>query len=412
MDESISPPAHVASVGAVPSHLIVFFGALAALGPLSVDAYLPAFPAIARDFGVSIVSVQNTLSAFLIGYALGQFFGGSFSDQIGRKRIGYIGLGVYICASVGVAFAGNVSQMLVLRFLQAIGGGFSTVICMASVRDVYPLEQLGRRFATVTMIVLCAPLVAPVIGTLLVPFGWHKIFLVKAVYAAALLCAYTVVVPETRPGHWRSLSVRSIFVQCFEVVTRRVDGRRIPIRYACAMGLASSCLMMFVTNASFIYQQYFGVSGLQFPMVFAMSVLGFMSMNLFSMKRLGPHNAPSFFRRGLLIQLFAVVALVAVVASGHAALSTFVPFIVLMMSALGLVAPAGSSRYMGFFHKLAGSAASVYTTLMFSLGGILGALTGFIYDGTLLPIVTVMLAASVLANTIALSLPKGAPARS
>src|SRR6185503_206995 len=283
MEESISQPARVAGVGAPPTYLIVFFGALAALGPLSVDAYLPAFPEIARDFGVNIVSVQNTLSAFLIGYALGQFFGGSFSDQIGRKRIGYIGLSVYICASLAIAFAGNVHQMLVLRFFQAIGGGFSTVICMASVRDVYPLERLGRRFATVTMIVLCAPLVAPVIGTFLVPFGWHKIFLVKAAYALALLSAYTVVVPETRPGHWRNLSVRSIFVQCFEVVTRRVDGRRIPILYACAMGLASSCLMMFVTNASFIYQQYFGVSGLHFPMLFALSVLGFMSMNLFSM---------------------------------------------------------------------------------------------------------------------------------
>jgi DHA1 family bicyclomycin/chloramphenicol resistance-like MFS transporter len=406
MDESVSQSraTHVAA----PSYLIVFFGALAALGPLSVDAYLPAFPEIARDFGVSIVSVQNTLSAFLIGYALGQFFGGSFSDQIGRKRIGYIGLGGYICASLAIAFAGDVQQMLVLRFFQAIGGGFSTVICMASVRDVYPIEQLGRRFATVTMIVLCAPLVAPVIGTFLVPFGWHKIFLVKAAYAAALLCAYTVAVPETRPGHWRNLSVRSIFVQCYEVVTRRVDGRRIPIRYACAMGLASSCLMMFVTNASFIYQQYFGVSGFHFPMVFALSVLGFMSMNLFSMRRLGPHNAASFFRRGLALQLGAVATLVAVVATHHETLWTFVPFIVLMMSALGLVGPAGSSRYMGFFHKLAGSAASVYTTLMFSLGGILGAVTGLFYDGTLLPIVAVMLAASLLANAIGLSLPKSA----
>ena len=410
MDESISRSMGVANAAPAPGYLIVLFGALAALGPLSVDAYLPAFPMIAHDFGVSIVSVQNTLSAFLIGYALGQFFGGSFSDQIGRKRIGYVGLGVYICASLAIAFAGNVSQMLVLRFLQAIGGGFSTVICMASVRDVYPLEQLGRRFATVTMIVLCAPLVAPVIGTALVPFGWHKIFLVKAAYAAALLCAYTALVPETRLGSWRSLSVRSIFVQCFEVVTRRVDGRRVPIRYACAMGLASSCLMMFVTNASFIYQEYFGVSGFAFPLVFALSVLGFMSMNLFSMKRLKPHNAPAFFRRGLAMQLVAVAALVAVVAGGYARLATFVPFIVMMMSALGLVGPAGSSRYMSFFHKLAGSAASVYTTLMFALGGILGALTGVFYNGTLLPIVGVMLAASLLANTIGLSLPKGAPA--
>src|SRR4051812_17829518 len=127
MDESISQSARAAGVAAAPSLLIVFFGALAALGPLSVDAYLPAFPQIARDFGVSIVSVQNTLSAFLIGYALGQFFGGSFSDQIGRKRIGYIGLGGDIWARVGNAVAGHGHHMLVLRFFSAVGGGLSPV---------------------------------------------------------------------------------------------------------------------------------------------------------------------------------------------------------------------------------------------------------------------------------------------
>ncbi len=96
---------------------------------------------MAAAFGVSIVSLKNTLNVFLIGYAVGQFFGGSFSDQVGRKRVGYSGLVLYIIASLGVALARDVDQMLVLRFLQAIGGGFSTVICMASVRDVYPIER-------------------------------------------------------------------------------------------------------------------------------------------------------------------------------------------------------------------------------------------------------------------------------
>ena len=228
MDDSVTTPVPAAELGTqAPRYLILFFGALVALGPLSMDAYLPAMPAMAAAFGVSIVSLNNTLSVFLIGYAVGQFFGGSFSDQIGRKRIGYAGLVLYIFASVGVAFAQDVEQMLVLRFVQAIGGGFSTVICMATVRDVYPIEELGRRFATITMIVLVAPLVAPVLGAVLLPFGWETIFVVKAGYAAILLGLYALLVPETRRGHWRDLSVRSIFRQCWEVVTRRVDGQRV-----------------------------------------------------------------------------------------------------------------------------------------------------------------------------------------
>lgn len=393
-----------------PRMLILFFGALVALGPLSMDAYLPAIPAIAEAFGVGIVSINNTLAVFLIGYAAGQFFGGSVSDQIGRKRVGTVGLSIYIVACVAIAFAHNVEQMLVLRFFQALGGGFSTVICMATVRDIYPLHELGKRFATVTMVVLVAPLAAPVLGSLLLPFGWESIFIVKAAYAILLFALYAVLVPETRAGKWGDLSLRAIFRQCAEVVTRRVGGRRVPIRYALAMAFSGAVLMTFVTNASFIYMEYFGITADHFPLVFGLSVLGFMTTNLFSMRRLHSDNAAAFFRRGLLVQLGAVALLTAVTASGFDSLWTVVPLIVVMMSTLGIVGPAGSARYMGFFDKLAGSASSVYMTMMFAFGGLLGIATGELYDGSLLPVVAVMAAASIVANVIGFSLPVRAAA--
>lgn len=394
-----------------PPYLIVFFGALVALGPLSMDAYLPAIPLMAADFGVSIVSVNNTLSVFLMGYAAGQFFGGAFSDQIGRKRIGYLGLSVYVATTFAMAFVETVDQMLWLRFFQAIGGGFSTVICMASVRDIYPLEELGRRFATVTMIVLVAPLVAPALGAFLLPLGWEGIFVFKGAYAVLLLALYVRLVPETRPGQWRDLSVGAIFRQCAGVVARRVEGRLVPIRYAVAMALSVSVLMIFVTNASFVYMDYFDVSPTQFPLLFGLSVLGFMSMNLFSMKRLNSGNAGLFFRRGLRIQIVGTGLLAAALAVGFDPLALVVALVVVTMSTLGLVGPAGSARYMGFFEKLAGSASSVYTTMMFSFGGLLGALTTYLNDGTLLPMIGVMLAASIVSNVIVSTIPVGTAAR-
>ena len=386
---------------AIPSYLIVFFGALIALGPLSMDAYLPAIPSIAADFGVGVVSVNNTLSIFLIGYAFGQFFGGAFSDQIGRKRIGYLGLSVYVTTTFAIAAVTNVEQMLVLRFLQAVGGGFSTVICMASVRDIYPIEELGRRFATVTMIVLVAPLVAPAFGSILLPLGWQSIFLFKAAYAIVVFALYTVIVPETRPGQWARLSVVSTFRQCAEVVVRRVDGRLLPLRYACAMALGASALMNFVTNASFVYMEYYSVPARVFPWLFGLSVLGFMSVNLFSMRRLDISNAGRLFRLGLRIQICAVAVLLLVIILAPPSLWVVVPLIVVIMSTLGLIGPAGSARYMGYFTALSGSASSVYTTMMFGLGGLFGALTGFLYDGTLLPMVVVMGMTSLAANIIA-----------
>jgi len=388
------------AAGAAPWYLIVFFGALAAIGPLSIDAYLPGIPQMADAFGVTVVSLQNTLNVFLVGYALGQFFGGAMSDQIGRKRVGYVGLFVYIVTSMAIAFAATVEQMLTLRFMQAIGGGFSTVICMATVRDIYPVEQLGRRFATVTMVLLVAPLVAPALGAAVLPFGWEMIFVVKAAYAVVLIGLYAALIPETRPGQLRDLSLRSVFRQCLQVVHQRVDTRRLPIRYATAMACSATVMMIFVTNSSFIYMEYFGVSPSRFPLVFALSVLGFMSMNLFSMWRLNSQNAGTFFRTGLTIQLVIVACLLSVVLAGVATLMTVVPLIVLTVSTLGLVGPSGSTRYMGYFRELAGSASSVYTTLMFLLGGVFGWLSGVLNDGTLMPIAAMMLGASLTANLI------------
>src|SRR5690606_28668871 len=206
-------------------------------------------PAMAQAFGVGIVSLNNTISTYLIGYGFGQFFGGAFSDQIGRKRIGLIGLAVVLAATIAITFADTIGQVQILRLVQAVGGGFSTVICMAAVRDVYPVEELGRRFATVTMIMLLAPLFAPGIGAFLLAFGWQTIFAAKAAYAAVLLLVYLLAVPETHPGAWRNLSVASTIRQCAEVVRRRVGGRRLPIRYALAMSLSASVFMAFLTNS-------------------------------------------------------------------------------------------------------------------------------------------------------------------
>ncbi len=397
------------SRAAPPRYLILFFGALAALGPLSIDAYLPGIPAMARTFGVTVVSLQNTLNVFLVGYALGQFFGGALSDQIGRKRVGYAGLSVYLVTSIAIAFAASVEQMLALRFLQAIGGGFSTVICMATVRDVYPVEQLGRRFATVTMVLLIAPLVAPALGAAVLPLGWEMIFVLKAVYAGLLICTYAVVVPETRPGELRNLSLRSVFRQCADVVRRRVDSRRLPIRYALAMAFSATVMMIFVTNSSFIYMEYFGVAPSRFPWLFAASVLGVMATTLLSMRRLTSDNAGTFFRVGLSIQVAFVAALLVVVLSGQVSLAAFVSLIVLAVLTIGLIGPSGSTRYMGFFRELAGSASSVYTTTMFLLAGTAGWLSSLLNDGSLVPIVAMMLAASLTANAISWGLPRQPP---
>jgi DHA1 family bicyclomycin/chloramphenicol resistance-like MFS transporter len=394
---------HVAAAHTVPAprHLILFVGALIALGALSLDAYLPAMPAMAESFGVSIVQLNNTISIYLVGYGLGQFFGGAFSDQIGRKRVGLIGLAIFVLASLGIAVATTVEQVQWLRFVQAIGGGFSTVICMAIVRDVYPVEQLGRRMAMVMLVMLASPAIAPTLGALLLRFGWHSIFVFKAVYAGALAVCYAVGIPETHPGEWRKLSVLRTLRQCGDVIVRKGANGQRPIMFAITMAFGASVFMTYLTNASFAYIEYFGVSPTLFPLYFGVGVVGLVATNLFSMRYLKPASAPRFFRFGLALQLAAVLCLLAVVLAGAPSIWFVVVPIAMVVACLGLVGPAGSSQYMSHFQQLAGSASSLYTTLLFGSGAIFGAVSGLFFDGTLLPMAVTMLVASLAANACA-----------
>ena len=386
----------------VPRNLILFVGALVAIGPLSLDAYLPAMPAMADAFHVGIVRINNTISVYLVGYGLGQFFGGAFSDQIGRKRIGLIGLTIFMLASLAIAFSTTVDEVQWLRFVQAIGGGFSTVICMAIVRDVYHVDELGRRMAMVTLVMLASPVIAPTLGATLLRFGWPAIFFFKAAYAATLAVVYAVFVPETRPGDWRKLSVATTLRQCGQVIARKnPDGRR-PVVYAITMALSASVFMTFITNASFAYIDYFGVPASRFPLYFSVAVIGLICTNLFSMRRLNSSNAPTFFRLGLGVQATGVLCLTAVVLAGARSVWYVVAPIALIVAAFGLTGPSGSSQFIRNYDRLAGSASSLYTTLLFSTGAAFGAVSGVFFDGTLRPMAFTMFVASVAANSCAL----------
>jgi DHA1 family bicyclomycin/chloramphenicol resistance-like MFS transporter len=409
-----SDSARTATRLVVPRRLILFLGALIAIGPLSLDAYLPAMPAMAEAFGVGIVRINDTISVYLVGYGLGVFFGGSFSDQVGRKRIGLIGLTTFTLASLAIGFATTVDQVQWLRFIQAIGGGFSTVICMAIVRDVYPIEQLGRRMAMVTLVMLASPVIAPSLGAALLRFGWPAIFFFKAAYAGSLATYYATRVPETRPGEWSKLSVPTTLRQCAQVIARKDEWGRRPVTYPLSLALGAGVFMTFITNSSFAYIQYFGVSETRFPLYFGCGVLGMVAANIFGIRNLNSANAPRLFRFGLAVELAAVVTLVAIVLEGpHIWL--VVICMAMVMASFGLAAPAGSSTYIRNYDRLADSASSLYTTLMFSIGALLGAVSGVFFDGTLRPMALTMLFAAVAANACSLltgaTLGRSAPAR-
>ena len=197
------------------------------------------------------------------------------------------------------------------------------------------------------------------------------------------------------------ISFLSTFRQCYEVIDRRVDGRRVPVRYALAMALGASVLMVFLTNAAFAYIEYFGFPPSSFPFFFGASALALMAANLTSMKLLRRKDPRLMFRFGSALQWLAVATLFSLTVLGHTTIYAFVPLIMIAVGSIGLINPAGNAVYMGHFKRLSGSAASVFTTSMFLIGSGLGSLTSVFFDGSLLPMTSMMLLATTASNLLA-----------
>src|ERR1044072_4833474 len=184
--------------------LLIVLGALSALGPLSLDMYLPALPALARDFGVPDAGVQLTLTSSLIRRAVGQLIAGPLSDRWGRRVPLLIGLGGYMVASVLCAFAPNVTALTGLRVVQGLAGAAGSVSRRAIVRDLYEGTAAARFFSLLMLVNGLAPILAPVVGGQLLRFtSWRGVFLVIAVAGAVLLAATVFVVGETLPSERR-----------------------------------------------------------------------------------------------------------------------------------------------------------------------------------------------------------------
>ncbi len=376
---------------------------MVAIGPLSIDAYLPSMPTMADVFGVDIVRVNNTLSFYLIGFALGQLFGGPISDQIGRRKIGMTGLVVFLLASVAITVSTTIEQITGFRIIQALGGGFATVICTAMIRDAYEPEEAAKRFPLLMLVVLLAPLVAPVAGAFLLDFGWQAIFIFLGLYSLIVLFAFFTV-PETAPAIAGRIRLGNILPQYLDVLRREVDGKRIPLRYVLTMGLVSSVLLVFVTNSSFIFIEYFGVTPKMFSLYFGANIVVMMICTLATAALISKVSPYTLFRIGCAIQLIAILTLGLLLLLVDVPLWLFTLLVSLTIGMAGLVSPSASALYMAHFDKLAGSASSLITVSMFLLGGILGGVSGLFFDGSLTPIVFTMAVAVIIANVVAASI--------
>jgi DHA1 family bicyclomycin/chloramphenicol resistance-like MFS transporter len=277
-------------VGALPSvaRLIVVLGSVNAIGPLSIDMYLPAFPEIARALDTSASAVQLTLTACVAGLALGQLLFGPLSDRLGRRLPLIVAMLTYSLASLLCASASSVGMLIGLRFVQGLAGAGGIVIARAVVRDMSTGAAASRLLSSLMLVTGLGPILAPVVGgQLLALTSWEGIFLLLTVLSGLLALLVVVALPETLPAERRSQAGPARTVQTMGDLLRD----RAFLGYALAGGLTFGALFAYISGSSFVLQRIYGLSPQLFSLAFAMNGLGLIAasqVNAHIVERYGP----------------------------------------------------------------------------------------------------------------------------
>jgi len=350
--------------------LVVILGLLAMLMPLSIDMYLPALPQIAREFSVSAGSVQMTLNAYILGFALGQLIYGPLADSFGRKPVIAAGTLIFAIAAAACALAQTIDQLITLRFLHGLSAAAGSVVISALMRDSYSREEFSRMMSFVMLVTTIAPLLAPIVGGwMLLIWSWHAIF--WTISAAAVVTTLLVVtqIKETLPKEKRQpFSLRTTlrnFLSLFR--HKRV------FSYMLASGFSFAGLFSFLNVGPFVYIELNHISPQDFGYYFALNVVFLFLMTLLNSRCVRRFGPLVMFRFGLLIQFSMGVWLVVVSALNLG----FLPLVFGVAMFIGCVAMVSSNAMaviLEEFPHMAGTASSLAGTLRFGVGALAGAL--------------------------------------
>lgn len=380
---------------------------LVAIMPFSVDAYLPAIPAMADSLGADIHRIEQSLSTFMFGVAAGQLVGGSIADIKGRRVVALTGLVVYIASVIGLVFIRSADELLLLRMVQAFGAGMTVVVVGAIVRDNYEGNKAAQMFALIGIIMMGAPLVAPMLGAALKALGgWRLIFGFLALYAAivwGLLYRFLA-----KPVHTDAIN-RSIF-RTVAARYRHVLSTRPALGFLFFQAFSFSSMFVFLTESSFVYMNLYGLSAHAYAWVFGLNIITMATFNRITAWKLKTgSDAQDILKWGILIQLAANALMVAaVMLTGMPPLWWLVGCVMVSVGTQGLIVANTQACFMGYFKEEGGSANAVLGVCQSLIGAAVGMLTTWLHNGTPQVMAGMMLAATVCGMVLLLAFSRDA----
>lgn len=385
------------------ARLVALLGTLCCLGPLSIDTYLPAFPEMAREFGTTEPQIQLSLTTFIIGLSVGQLLVGPLSDSWGRRRPLLVGLGGYVVISFVCALAPSALAFAGLRLLQGLGVAAGFVVATAIARDRFEGLAMARFMSLLMLVNGMGPVLAPVLGGQLLRFtSWRGTFVALGLLALVLLVLLAFGLPETLPKEKRRPADLLLTLKVFGGLL----GDRKFVGYVLASALALGSLFAYVAGASFVLQDVFGLSAQQFSYVFAANSVAIFLAGVVNTRLTGRVMPRPLLKTGLAGAAVGGVGLVAG-ALLDGGLATFLPPLFVLTVSVGLLMPNASTLAMSRHPEAAGSASAVLGVLTFLVGGLMAPLVGAGGSASLLPMVTVMGSAAVLAGVLFAILTRG-----
>jgi DHA1 family bicyclomycin/chloramphenicol resistance-like MFS transporter len=401
-----SPASSPASVATRRTGLLVtlVLGGLTALPPLSMDMYLPALPEVTGALHAPAATVQLTLTACLVGMALGQLVVGPMSDNRGRRRPLLIGMVVYVAATAVCAFAPTVELLIAFRLLQGLAGAAGIVIARAVVRDLYDGVEMARFFSTLMLISGVAPVVAPLIGGQILRLtDWHGVFVLLTVIGALLTLIVWKWLHETLPPERRHSGGVTDALRTM----RGLLADRVFTGYMLSGGLAFAALFAYISASPFVVQEIFGASPQTFSLLFGLNSIGLVAVGQINGKLLvGRVSLDKALGIGLAVIILAATALLLLTSGvfGEPGLFPVAAALFVLMSAMGLAMPNTNAQALMRTPNAAGSASALLGTSTFLLGAVASPLVGMAGEATAVPMAVVQLACGVGAAACFLAL--------
>jgi len=380
--------------------LTALLAALTAIGPLSTDMYLPSLPDIARQLGAPTAQVQLTISAYLIGFAVGQIFYGPVSDRHGRKPVLLAALALYCVASLVCAMASSIDMLIAARFAQALGGSGGIVLARAIVRDLHSGARAGRELSLIGSVMALAPVLAPVVGGVLqTGFGWRSIFV--TLVAAGLTGAGIVwlLLPETLARRAAEPVSPASMLKSYRAVARNPA-------YLAYLGLATTSyagLFAWISGASFVLQNLYGLSPLSFGVAFALGSVGYMTGTTIAARLVIRFGIDGITGLGSCALAAGGLGMVAAVALGFNSAASLVLPVAIYLAGLGMVLPQAIAGAMTPFPERAGAASALLGFVQQCAAALCGAIVGWLLGENAWPLAAAVAAMGCVTLVIWLS---------